>query len=127
MTESILDNVKAVCNMEPDYDEFDDSIILFINGELAVLNQIGVGPEAGFMIEDSLAVWDDLLEGETRLNMVKTYLTLKVKLAFDPPATGPLVQAMEKMTDMFFWRIREYREERAWTPPPPASSTTSLD
>lgn len=126
MTESILDNVKAVCNLEPDYDEFDDSIILFINGELAVLNQIGIGPATGFMIEDSLAVWDDLLEGETRLNMVKTYLSLKVKLAFDPPATGPLVAAMEKTCDMFFWRIREYREERSWTPPP-ATPISSID
>lgn len=117
MTESILDSIKGVCNVEPDYDEFDKEFILHINSELAVLNQIGVGPATGFMIEDSLAVWDDLLEGEMRLNMVKTYLGLKVRLIFDPPATGPLVAAYEKQADMFLWRIREYREEQAWTPP----------
>lgn len=112
MTESILDSVKAVCNLESDYTDFDDSILLFINAELAVLNQIGIGPVEGFSIEDASAVWDDFLEGEQRLNMVKSYLPLKVRMAFDPPTTGPLNTAMENICNMLFWRIREYREDK---------------
>lgn len=118
MTESILDSIKGLCNMEPDYTEFDKEMVLYINSELAVLNQIGIGPAAGLQIEDSIAVWDDLLEGEMRLNMVKTYMGLKVRLVFDPPQTGPLTAAIEKQADMLLWRIRELREEKSWTAPP---------
>lgn len=126
MTDSILDSLKGFCNMEPEYDEFDREFILLINGELAVLNQIGVGPEAGLQIEDSLAVWDDLLEGEMRLNLVKNYLGIQVRLIFDPPPTSFVIAALERQRDMYFWRIREYREERAWTPPP-STVTSSID
>lgn len=124
MTQSILDSLKARCNLEPDYTEFDDDIILLINSELAVLNQVGVGPAGGFEIEDSIAVWDQLLEGEMRLNMIKTYLGIKVRLVFDPPPTSFVIAAMEKQADMFLWRIKEFREEQAWVPPVTVVSST---
>lgn len=127
MTVSILNNVKKVCGIAPEYTAFDEDLILHINSELSVLNQVGVGPAGGFEIEDETAVWDDLLQGEVRLNMVKTYLCLKMKLLFDPPATGPLTAAVEKQAEMFLWRIKEFREGVAWTAPPMASLTISSD
>lgn len=126
MTESILDEIKKVCGLPPEYTAFDQDLILHLNSEFAVLNQIGVGPAPGFMITDNTATWDQFLEGEMRLNMVKTYLSLKMRLIFDPPATGPLNAAFEKQAEMFLWRIREFREGQAWTPPissTPDSST----
>lgn len=128
MVDSILDEIKKVCGMDPGYTAFDLDLIMHLNSEFAVLNQIGVGPALGFMITDNTAVWSDFLEGEMRLNMVKTYLSLKMRLIFDPPATGPLNAAYEKQAEMFLWRIREFREGVAWTPPIAiVSSTTSLD
>lgn len=127
MTESILNDLKKVCGMDPEYTAFDQDLMMHINAEFAVLNQIGLGPAQGFMITDATAVWDDFLEGELRLNMVKTYMYLKMRLIFDPPTTSYLIAAYEKQAEMYLWRAREFREGVAWTPPQPASSTTSLD
>lgn len=119
MTESILDSIKKVCGMEADYTAFDEDLLLHINSEFAVLNQVGVGPATGYSIQNKDNVWAELLEGENRLNMVKSYIYLKMRLLFDPPGTPPLITAYEKQADMFFWRIREFREEQTWTAPPP--------
>lgn len=124
MSESILDDIKKIIGLEPDYTDFDKDLILLLNSEFAVLNQIGIGPALGFMITDNTATWDDFLEGEMRLNMVKTYLGLKARLLFDPPNTSYLIAAQERQAEMFLWRIREFREGEAWTPPtsPPSST-----
>lgn len=116
MTESILDSIKAVCNLEADDDSFDQDVIMHINSELSVLNQVGIGPANGFMIEDDSATWTDFLEDEARLNMVKTYVFLKLRLIFDPPQTGPLIAAIERQADMFLYRINLQREEAVWVP-----------
>lgn len=126
MAGSILIDIKQVCGLEPDDPSFDRDLILAINSELSILNQVGIGPELGFMIESDTATWDDFIQGELRLNLVKTYLSLKVRLLFDPPTTSYLIAAYEKQADMYLWRIREYREGVAWTPPisnTPVSST----
>lgn len=123
---SILDDLKKVAGMDAGYTAFDQDLMMTINSEFAVLNQVGVGPAERFMITDNTAEWDDFLENEMRLNMVKTYLSLKVRLIFDPPTTSYLIAAYEKQSEMFLWRIREFREEQTWTPPissTPASST----
>ena len=117
MNESILDSIKKVCGIEADYTAFDEDLLLHINSEFAVLNQIGVGPVDGFQISDNTATWADILEGEMRLNMVKSYIYLKMRLLFDPPGTPPLIAAYEKQADMFLWRIREHRETYLVTQP----------
>lgn len=126
MTDSILDDIKKVCGIDAEYTAFDQDVMMHINSEFAVLNQVGVGPAAGFMIADNTPVWDDFLQGEMRLNMVKSYMYLKLRLIFDPPSTSYLIAAWEKQADMFLWRAREFREGIAWTPPissTPISST----
>lgn len=122
VSESILNNVKKVCGIAADYKAFDEDLVMHINSELSVLNQVGVGPAEGLAIVDEMDQWVSLLEGEARLNMVKSYIYLKMRLLFDPPQTPPLITALEKQADMFLWRIREFREEQTWVPP--ATSST---
>jgi hypothetical protein len=88
MTDSILDSTKKILNLASDYTVFDQDIILHINSVFSTLNQLGVGPVAGFMIEDNTPVWSDFLEGDLRLNNVKTYMYLRVRMLFDPPTLG---------------------------------------
>lgn len=117
MTESILESVKKVLNLSDDYTPFDQDIILHINSVFSTLNQLGVGPEAGFMIEDKEAVWSDFLGSDLRLNNIKSYMYLRVRMLFDPPTIGYLVTAMQQQITEFEWRINAQRESVAWADP----------
>lgn len=110
MTTSILDSVKKVIGLASDYDEFDADIIMHINSVFSTLNHLGVGPENGFSIEDATTTWDAFIGTDSRMNFVKTYVYLKVRLLFDPPATGYLVDSMEKQAQELEWRMNVIRE-----------------
>lgn len=110
MEASILTSTKKVIGIAEDDTTFDLDLIIHINSVFATLQQIGVGPEEGFMIEDDSAEWDDYLEGDNGLNNVKTYMFLKVRMFFDPPQTSFLLTAMEKQVDQLEARINTHRE-----------------
>ncbi|QDH85243.1 virion structural protein [Gordonia phage Kenosha] len=112
MSESILNSTKKMLGIDADYDAFDMDVILHINGALSTLNQLGLGPEEGFMIEDETAEWGDLLEDDMRLNSVKSLIYLKVRLVFDPPSTSFVLSAMQEQIKELEWRLNVYREGR---------------
>lgn len=123
---SILSDVKKTLGIEEDYQAFDVDILMHINTVFSTLNQLGIGPDAGFMIEDSTPTWDDLLDDDLRLNSVKSYIYLRVRLLFDPPATSYLIEAMRKQVEEFEWRLNVYREETAWVDPDPAEESVEV-
>jgi hypothetical protein len=105
--ESILDSIKKLLGVSEEYTQFDNDIIMHINTVFMNLTQIGVGPTAGFLIEDNGAIWTDFvdLENEIQLNAVKTYVYLKVKLLFDPPLSSSVVQSINNMISELEWRL----------------------
>jgi hypothetical protein len=107
---SILDSVKRVLGIVPSYDAFDTDIIMHINTVFSVLHQLGIGPIDGFEIEDAGPVWSNFLGDVKMLNMVKTYVQLRVRVLFDPPTTSYLADAMRRQIDELEWRINVYRE-----------------
>ncbi len=119
MINSILTSVKRSLGLAEDYTAFDPDIILLINSSFSTLNQLGVGPEAGLQIEDATATWDSLLGSDKRLNSVKEYVFLDVRLIFDPPSTSYTIQAFQKKLDELTWRINVYKEKTIWTNPNP--------
>jgi hypothetical protein len=116
---SILDSVKKSLNLAADYTPFDEEIIMHINSVFSTLNQLGVGPVDGFMITDKETTWDAFLGSNLQLNAVKTYMFLRVKLLFDPPATGFTTAAIERQIEQLEWRLNVQREDREWTDPMP--------
>jgi hypothetical protein len=102
--ESILTSVKNQLGIMEDYDCFDAALIMHINSVFLVLTQLGVGPSEGFFIEDDSSVWTDFIQGN-KLEMVKSYMYLKVKLLFDPPANSTLLDATNRMISEFEWRL----------------------
>ena len=88
-----------------EYEHFDADIILSINTVLGILTQLGVGPKTGFSIQDKTAVWGDLLDSDTRLEMVKNYVHLRVKIMFDPPQNASLTKVFEDEAKELEWRI----------------------
>lgn len=125
--DSILDSVKKNLNLAADYTVFDPDVILFINSVFATLNELGLGPAEGFAIEDNAATWDDYLAGDLRLNSVKTYIYLRVRMLFDPPTIGYLVDALEKQVKELEWRLNVVREADAWVPGVPPTTPTYPD
>jgi hypothetical protein len=117
MEESILKSVKKVLGIDADYIAFDLDILIHINTAFAVLNQLGIGPEAGFMIEDDTAVWATFYGTDSRYNAIRTYVYLKVRIMFDPPQTAYLVEALNSQIKELEWRINAYREETQWVDP----------
>lgn len=117
MEQSILKSTKAMLGLAADYTVFDLEIIMHINSALATLNQLGVGPEEGFMIEDATPVWDSLIGTEPRLQSVKDYVFLSVRLIFDPPQTAHAVEAFNKQLEQFAWRINVFMEQTIWVNP----------
>lgn len=104
--ESILTSIKKSLGIEAEYTHFDDILVFHINSVFSILTQLGVGPPKGFSIGDSSAVWDDYIpDGET-LQFVKTYMSLKVKLIFDPPLVAAVLEAMKAQVSELEWRIQ---------------------
>lgn len=112
MSDSILKTVKKLVGIDENYDAFDLDIITHINSALSTLNQLGIGPEEGFMIDDDTATWDQLLGDDNRLNSVKSLIGLKVRVVFDPPATSFTLDAFNKQIEELQWRLNVYREGR---------------
>jgi hypothetical protein len=117
MTESILNSTKKIIGIDSSYTAFDQDIIMHINSTFATLNQLGVGPVEGFMISNSTPVWNDILDSDLRLNSVKSYVYLRVRLLFDPPSTSYAMSAIQDQITELGWRISTYREEEGWTAP----------
>jgi len=119
MQTSILTSTKKTLGIDATYTAFDADIVMHINSVLATLNQLGIGPAQGFMIEDETAVWADFLGTDPRLNSVKSYVYLRVRLLFDPPTTSYLMESLNRQAQEFEWRLNAFREDTAWTDPNP--------
>lgn len=119
METSILNSTKKILGIASDYTAFDLDIITHINSVFSTLTQLGVGPTAGFMIEDDAANWADFLADDLQLNSVKSYVFLRVRLFFDPPATSYLITAYEDQIKELEWRLNSHREETQWVNPNP--------
>jgi hypothetical protein len=121
MATSILNSVKKMVGVAAEYTAFDLDILTHINTVFSTLNQVGIGPADGFMIEDADATWDAFLGTNPLLNSVKSYVYLRVKLLFDPPPTSYGITAMQEQIREFEWRLNVVREETAWTDPNPVT------
>lgn len=104
-TESILISTKKANNVAEECADFDPDIITCINTVLSTLNQLNVGPEKGFTISDSSATWEEFMGSDPRLNFVKTYVHLKVRLLFDPPLQSTVMEAINNAIKELEWRI----------------------
>lgn len=104
--DSILNSIKKLIGMDPEYTQFDTDLIVYINSMFAILKQVGVGPENGFSISDDSATWDEYLpDYDKNFEFVKTYIQQRVKLVFDPPLTSSVLDAMKETIKELEWRL----------------------
>lgn len=108
--ESILTSIKKMLGIGEEYAHFDADIIFHINSALMTLNQLGVGPADGYFVTTDEQLWADYLGESKKLEAVKSYIYLRVKLLFDPPANSTLVEAMKQQIAEFEWRLNVQAE-----------------
>lgn len=103
--ESILTSIKKLLGITEEYEHFDADLIIDINSVLSTLTQIGVGPSEGFSITTKEETWEQFLPNDPRLNFVKSYVHLKVRLLFDPPLSSAVMEAINRQISELEWRI----------------------
>lgn len=110
MSDSILTSIKKVLGIDEGLTVFDVDVQMHTNSALSKLTQIGVGPEHGFAISGPGETWADFVGNDPRLNSVKTFVFLSVKLVFDPPPTSYLISAYKEQIDEISWRLAAKHE-----------------
>ncbi len=128
MEQSILIGTKKILGIDADITAFDHDILTHINSAFSTLNQLGVGPAAQFYVEDEEPTWEDFIdEDDTILNMVRSYVFLKVRLIFDPPATSYAIAALQDQIREFEWRLNTAREDEYWVDPDPETEEEEVE
>ena len=102
--ESILTSIKKLLGIAEDYIHFDVDLIMHINSVLSILTQIGVGPAEGFSIKDESSVWEDFVPENSKLELIKSYVYMKVKLLFDPPLISAVIESTNRIISELEWR-----------------------
>ena len=104
--DSILKSVKLDLGIKDDYTHFDQEIINDINSVFPAIRQLGVNAPAGFSIADDTTVWTDYISSGDVLNMVKRYVSMKVRLMFDNSTlSGTVKEVLERQIQEFEARI----------------------
>lgn len=111
--ESILTSIKKMLGIAEEYEHFDPDIIIHINSVFMTLTQLGVGPSDGFYITDEESVWTDFIADPNKLQAVKTYMYLKVKILFDSASIGSAtLAAFERQIQEYEWRLNVEAESK---------------
>lgn len=106
MTDSILNSIKEPLGLSADYTPFDQELMMHINSVFSTLTQLGVGPVAGFSINSNTAIWADYLTPDhDKLNDVKTYMYLRVRMIFDVPTSQHAIAAFKEQIKEAEWRL----------------------
>ena len=103
--DSILTSVKKIVGISEEDESFDTDLIIHINSVLMILNQLGVGPPEGFSISDKTSVWSDLISDNLYIEAVKSFVSLKVRMIFDPPTSSSVADAINKTISELEWLI----------------------
>lgn len=102
---SILTETKKMLGLVDEDTTFDTDIIIDINSSLSILSQLGIGPKDGYSIKDKNDTWDNIIDDAKNLELIKTWLYMKVRLMFDPPLNGTVLNSMNSQLNELEWRI----------------------
>lgn len=107
---SILTQVKKSVGLAKEYDAFDMDILLHINSVIATLSQLGVE-----LVSQEVTgydeTWESIFGNNKKLNFIKSYVYIKVRLLFDPPTSSTVSQSLENQAKEYEWRINIAAED----------------
>jgi hypothetical protein len=109
MHASILFSIKKLLGIEESYTAFDMDILMHINSVFYQLKQMGVDFPYGIPsipTDELTTTWDDIFDtSRVDIEGIKIYTYLKVRLLFDPPSSGSIIDAINKEITNLEWRI----------------------
>lgn len=103
---TILSTIKKNLGIMDDYTHFDADICVYSNAAFSTLHQLGVGPEEPFTVDaDNDREWSDFISDEKYIGLVQTYVTMYVKLLFDPPQSSYATDLYSQKAKEIEWRL----------------------
>lgn len=102
---SILKSIRSSVISDSTDTSFDLDLKMHINAALFILHDLGIGPDDGFRVSSDAETWTDFIGDTKLLEAVKTFVYMKVKIIFDPPASGFVMDAYLKEIDQYQWRL----------------------
>lgn len=108
MEDSILNTTKKLLGIPSDVEDFDTDLIIYINTVFSNINQMGIGPTKCFKITGNTETWQDF-DKRWDMELLKTYIYLKVKAMFDPPANNQLAESYDNIA-----KEQEFRLHSLW-------------
>lgn len=88
-----------------DIDVFDTELKIYINTCLHDINVLG-GPEFSITgVDETWTDYNELFTVNIDLNFLRGYILNKLRLLFDPPSFGPLIQVYQKLSDQYEFQI----------------------
>ena len=112
ITDSILVTVRTVNGPSPTDTSYDTDLTMYTNTALSILKNIGIGVGKA-LIKSDAETWSDflnvdvLVEDDDMKQMAITFVLLKTKLLFDPPASSIVVQVIENSIKEILWRLEK--------------------
>lgn len=110
--DSILISIKKLLGITEEDTSFDTDIVIHINSVFSELTQIGFGPKEGYFITGKDNLWSEVIQDKKTLEMIKTYIYLKVKIIFDPPLSSSTLETYKQEVQRYEWRINSEVESK---------------
>lgn len=104
MDDSILTSIKKLIGPSVEDTSFDTDILMHINSTIDILRQLGIEVDPSFYVESD-TTWGDYLPSQDCLQLVKSYIYMKVRKWFDPPQNGTTMEALNSSIAELEWRI----------------------
>ena len=104
--DSILLDIKKLLGILPEEESFDVDIIIYINSVFNTLSQLGVNTNNA-KIKDSKNTWSEFYSNkdDEYIELIKTYMYLKVRLLFDPPLNSSILNSFKETIRELEWRL----------------------
>jgi hypothetical protein len=100
---TILQDTKKVLGIDPDDESFDVDILMHVSTEVSTLTQLGVGPSD--LLVDETTTWAQFIGTTSRYVSAKSYIYLKARIVFDPPASSWVLDAWKAHASELEWRL----------------------
>lgn len=110
--DSILISIKKLLGITEEDTSFDTDIVIHINSVFSELTQIGFGPKEGYFITGKDNLWSEVIRDKKTLEMIKTYIYLKIKIIFDPPLSSSTLETYKQEVQRYEWRINSEVESK---------------
>ena len=104
MEDSVLKAIRQISGLTSEDGSFDGDLLLYINGALGSLDQVGATIKPA-VVHDDTETWDGIfLNSPSIQNLSRMYMSNYVRMNFDPPTPSTQGFIKENMIELL-WRI----------------------